>query len=134
MFTASERRLYVRQILLDEIGEAGQARVCAVRVTIPAGASARAGEVAGEYLARAGCGRAQIAGPEVAAPDQGAGGITAPVPEDAFVAQLAGTPLLHDAAAALAGAFAAVECLKAIVGAGRPAALPADLVLVEDPV
>jgi hypothetical protein len=49
------------------------------------------------------------------------------------VRRLAGDPLLEDAAAELAGAFAAVEAIKAVTGAGSPGALPPNLVLKTDP-
>jgi hypothetical protein len=48
------------------------------------------------------------------------------------VKAMAGEPLLEEAAAALAGAFAAVEAIKAVTGAGEPAALPANFVLNRD--
>jgi hypothetical protein len=42
---------------------------------------------------------------------------------------LAGRPELEEAAAALAGAFAAVEAIKSALGLARPATLPAELSL-----
>jgi hypothetical protein len=57
------------------------------------------------------------------------------LPSTAAVARLAGEPYLQQAAAALAGAFAAVETLKSLVGVGDTGSLQPELSLVdpEDP-
>lgn len=95
-----QRRRYARHFLLPEIGVQGQERLCAA--AFQAGAS-RAERVAATYLARAGL-REDPAGRPVAA-------IATDDPVDA----------------ALAGAFAAVEHLKAELGVGRPGALGPDI-------
>lgn len=124
MLTPTQKRLYVRHLLLTEIGEAGQERLCGTRVGFAPNASTRAADVAWEYLARAGVTRADAGASDALAVD---------VPDAATVERLAGSALLVDAAATLAGAFAAVEAIKAAVGAGRAARLPADLALAKDP-
>ena len=95
------RSVFLRQILLPEIGVAGQDRLCAARVRLEG--DPQAVEVARDYLVRA--------------------GVT--VADD-------GTPLRIEGAvgiagAAVAGAFAAVEAIKEIVGAGTPGRLPQEL-------
>lgn len=114
MLTANQRVRHARHLLLAEIGEQGQAALCATQLRPAVGADPRAAEVAADYLARAGV---------TVAP----GAATLPVPSAAEVAALAGDPALLEAAAALAGAFAAVEAIKATTGAGQPAALPPEL-------
>jgi hypothetical protein len=103
-------RKHARQLLLPEIGEAGQAQLCAHRVELPPSA---ASEIAVLYLGRAGV-HASLAE-------------SAPMP-DALSAErvrlLAGGSELEPAAAFLAGAFAAVEEIKRVVGAGKPGRLP----------
>lgn len=126
MLTPAQKRLYVRQLLLAEIGDAGQERLCGTRVGFAPNAPTRAAEAAWGYLARAGVTRAE---PNARASDV----LAVDVPDAAAVERLAGSTLLADAAATLAGAFAAVEAIKASVGAGRAARLPADLVLAKDP-
>src|SRR5262245_54051148 len=101
-----ERQLYARHLLLAEIGECGQECLCATQVTLPADADERAASLAGEYLQRAGV-RVDESG-------RGApGSLQVPLPPSAGVAALAQRPELLEAAAALAGAFAAVETIKA---------------------
>ncbi|MFW5925509.1 MAG: hypothetical protein ACOCV4_05035 [Myxococcota bacterium] len=112
-FSDRERRTFARQLLLPEIGEAGQAKLCESRFAVPAGADPQAAEVARDYLVRAGV-------------REGAGGVPVPLPEPEALRGRAPTPELRGAAAAVAGAFAAVETIKALVGAGRPGALPPD--------
>lgn len=92
---------FARHILLPEIGERGQARLAASSVR-PVGGDERAREVARTYLARAGVGLHEEGRP-------------APIPD-----VRAGRPELAEAASYLAGALAAVEVVKAIVGAGVP--------------
>lgn len=116
------RRRFARQLLLAEIGEAGQARLCASRVRITAGADAQAAETARTYLERAGL-------PVV---DDGAA-IEANVPSSVAIGALARNEAQRPAAAALAGAFAAVEAMKAALALDRPGALPQDLFDFEAP-
>lgn len=126
MLTPAQKRLYVRQLLLPEIGDTGQERLCRTHVAFAPDASTRAVDVAWEYLARAGVPREES---DAGVPDAR----TVDAPDAAAVERLAGSALLVEAAATLAGAFAAVEAIKAAVGAGRAENLPADLVLAKDP-
>ena len=95
---------FARHVLLPEIGEDGQARLEGARVELRGDAAAVA--VARAYLERAGVTVA-------------AGGRAVDV-----APATAGRPELAAAAAFLGGAFAAVEVIKAEVGAGEPASLP----------
>ena len=117
MTAAHDMQRFARHLLLAEIGPAGQARLCAARVRIADEADARAARVARDYLERAGL--------EVDA----AGGDAVEVARAEAVRALAGRAELEEAAAALAGAFAAVEAIKAQLDAGTRAALPAALSL-----
>jgi hypothetical protein len=117
MTAAHDMQRFARHLLLAEIGAAGQARLCAARVRIPDGSDARAARVARDYLERAGL--------EVAASAQDA----VDVAHVEAVRSLAGRAELEEAAAALAGAFAAVEAIKAVLGAGTRASLPEALSL-----
>lgn len=110
---AEERRRYLRQMLLPEIGEAGQARLRGALAVPPPRAESRAAAVCADYLARAGVG----ADPEALRHPERAR--ETPVPDAAGVRDLAGEALLGEAAAALAGAFAAVETMKGVLAAGR---------------
>ncbi|HJK94779.1 MAG TPA: hypothetical protein RMH85_28540 [Polyangiaceae bacterium LLY-WYZ-15_(1-7)] len=92
-----DKRRYARHILLPEIGAAGQEALQAARF---APAPGPAGEVAALYLERAGL--------EAAA--------------DGPALQLEGAPE-DPSDAAIAGAFAAVEHIKATLGVGTPGAL-----------
>lgn len=118
MLTDADKAKYARQILLTELGVAGQERLGATRVHLAMDADPRAAEVARAYLDRAGVG--------AHAEDLER---TVPVASASQVAQLAGDPALEDCAAWLLGAFAAVEAIKAAAGAGEPAALADDFVL-----
>jgi hypothetical protein len=120
VLSASERERYARQLLLTEVGVAGQERLCAAQVALPMDASARAADVACSYLERAGV-RVEPAAVS------GQGPLRVALPDDAAVAALAGDPRLHDAAAWLAGAFAAVEVMKQALGVGTPGALATTL-------
>jgi hypothetical protein len=105
-----EKRLYARQVLLNEVGMAGQARLCATEACVPAHADAAAGAVAADYLQRAGV-RVSVSGLPLKAATS------------AEVDAIAGEPMLRDCAAWLAGAWAAVEAIKASTGAGEAAVL-----------
>ncbi len=107
---------HARQLLLPEIGEVGQAFLSAHAVAVPGGP---AGEVAAEYLRRAGVHAA------VTESAPGAEELEALAPER--VAALAGRPELEAAAAFLAGAFTAVEEMKRALGVGSPGRLSARL-------
>lgn len=122
--TADQRVLHARHLLLADIGEQGQSALCAARLAMPDRADARASEVAADYLRRAGV--------QVGPPDEPVHAGQRPTPavaNAAEVRQLAGDPAQYEAAAALAGAFAAVEAIKAAVGAGTPGTLPRDFEL-----
>jgi len=101
-------RLYGRHVVLPEIGEAGQRRIGASRPLIAADGSPGAAQWALSYLDRAGF--------------AGRDGSPSPVdlPSDDDVRRIAGRPELLHAAELFAGAFAAVERIKASVEAGEP--------------
>jgi len=116
--TPAQKRRYARQVLLREFGEAGQLRLCATQARLPSDADPRAAAVAADYLARAGLAVGDaVAARELQLPDRDA------------VRALAGSPSLEQAASALCGAFAAVEAIKAALGVGASAKLPAELQL-----
>ncbi len=98
--TVEQKRRYVRHLLLPEIGAAGQERLCGAAFR---GGGCRAARIAADYLRRAG------------------------MREDPAALPLAVAPVDDPVIAALAGAFAAVERIKAELGVGRPAQLPPDL-------
>lgn len=108
------RRRFARHLLLPEIGADGQARLGASRVRAAPGADPRATALAYAYLARAG----------LAIADDGAAFECA---DAATVSRLAGAPRHEAAAAALAGAFAAVEAIKRTLALGEPGELPETL-------
>ena len=120
MLSAADRKRFARHVLLTEIGVAGQERLLKSAVSVPEAADARAAEVAADYLTRAGL-RVDAAGAAVAVPGAEA------------LRVVAGRDELHEAAAALSGAFAAVEAIKRALGVGQPSALPASLSLCEEP-
>jgi hypothetical protein len=122
-----DKRRHARQLLLAEIGERGQARLCATRVQLAAGADPRAAAVARDYLERAGVqvidapvGHSHAAGEDARA-------LTTAVADCTAVRALAGHPELDEAAAALAGAFAAVEAIKQALDLPRGPALSVQL-------
>lgn len=110
--TPAERARYARHTLLPEIGITGQTKLCAAHVRIHASADPQAALITRDYLTRAGV-TVQSEAP-----------ITATVASTQDVNQLAGDELRH-ASQMLVGAFAAVEVIKALVGSGTPAQLPA---------
>jgi hypothetical protein len=121
MLSAADKKRYARQVLLTEIGVGGQARMLQSAVAPPRDADSRAVEVALEYATRAGLRSEADASTQLA------------VPTSEAVRVLAGRPELQQAAAALAGAFATVEAIKHVLGAGRPAGLPVGLALDREP-
>lgn len=113
-----QKQRYARQVLLAEIGQSGQLRLCAARVRVGIDSDPSAAAIASDYLSRAGLElTTDPAAPELVLGDTRA------------IQALAGANDFEHAAAALAGAFSAVETIKAALGAGVPAKLPADLVL-----
>jgi hypothetical protein len=116
--------LYARHLLLAEIGEAGQERLCAGKVVLGAACDARAASVARDYLERAGL---SVRTDESDESDEAA--VPTRIASSAEVRALAGRDELAEAAAALCGAFGAVEAIKAVLGVGRAAELPRALSL-----
>lgn len=111
----AQRARYARHLLLPELGEAGQLRLLAASARPGSASDPGALEVARSYLARAGVRIASGASEAEVALE---------LPDAEGVAQLAGAPELAEAARALAGAFAAVEAIKAAAQIGRRGALP----------
>lgn len=114
MLDAAARRRYARQLLLDEVGEAGQLRLLTSRFRREEACDADAFEVAAQYLARAGC----VADPR---------GKPVQVPGEAEILRFAGTERLREPAAAILGAFSAVERIKETLGLAPARPLPSDL-------
>ena len=119
MLTVAARQRFARQVVLAEIGEAGQERLCASTVRIAERADPRVRELATQYLERAG----------VHLGSDPAGAIAVEALDLEAVRALAGDVALEDAAAALAGSFAAVEAIKAALDVGRPARIDPKLSL-----
>ena len=109
---------YLRQRMLTEVGDAGQARLRATLVRLEGGSPAARSHAA-DYLSRAGVSLATgPAGPQEHSVSL-ASDLTVPAP-------------LQPAADLLEGALAAVEAVKATLGVGHPATLPPDLLLLGD--
>lgn len=123
-----ERELYGRQALLVEIGHRGQRKLCDARLVPEGDARGPAGQIALDYLVRAGC--------ELARSEGSAGGVGAALdlqlPSSSEVARVAGNAGMMEAAAALLGAFTAVETIKGLTGAGSPSRFPQDFVLTSE--
>jgi hypothetical protein len=117
MLSAADKQRYARHLLLVEVGEAGQERLCAAQVELPADMDLRAAKVARDYLERAGV----VVG--------SAGTAATAFADRAAVQALAGDALLEPAAAALLGALHAVEQIKMELGVGETVQLPAGLQL-----
>ena len=116
---AAQRRRYARQLLVAEIGEPGQQCLLAARFRPDRRCDPDAYAVAAEYLERAGlCFDAHSEHVKVADPQS--------------VVRLAGTAELSKPAAVIAGAFAAVEHLKEVLGIAEARDLPADLRLHDE--
>jgi hypothetical protein len=111
---AAARRRYARQLLLGEIDETAQLRLLDARFRRPEGADADALAVATDYLERAGCSVTND-------------GTPLQVPDAAAVDTVAGKPSLRAPAAALIGAFAAVEHVKATLDLTGPLSFPSNL-------
>ena len=106
MSLSSEDRLrYARQLSLAEVGEHGQERLLRSRFRCDPGADPTAQMIAVDYLKRAGLEESDSA--EV---------LTVATPD--AVDRIADEPALREAAATVAGAFAAVEHLKQALGLG----------------
>jgi hypothetical protein len=111
---AAARRRYARQLLLGEIGESGQERLLEAGFRRGADGDGDAYAVAANYLERAGCPR----------DDRGTDVV---VPTTSSVIRFAGSPALREPAAAVMGAFAAVEHLKGVLGIAAARELPPEL-------
>jgi hypothetical protein len=118
----ADKALYARQILLSELGLAGQARLGAAEVRIAAGTDSRVTAVARDYLTRAG----------VASGVQRTAALDLPAVSRLDVERTAGAGALEDCAAWLLGSFTAVEAIKAAAGVGTPAAFDPDFVLARE--
>ncbi len=99
--SAPSPRRFARHVILPEVGKAGQARLEATAVAITG--DDRAAAIARLYLKRAGV------------PVEDGGRPTA------RVEVVPGRPALAEAAAAIGGAWTALEAMKASLGVGRPA-------------
>jgi hypothetical protein len=113
---AAARRRFARQLLLGEIGEPGQERLLDAGFRRGADGDEDAYAVAADYLERAGCLRDE-------------NGTEVPVPTASAVMRFAGSPALQEPAAAVMGAFAAVEHLKEVLGIATARELPSELKL-----
>jgi len=111
---AAARRRYARQLLVGEIGEAGQERLLGAGFRRGAGCDADAHDVAAEYLERAGCSANESAA-DLLLPSAGA------------VMRFAGSPALAEPASAIMGAFSAVEHLKEVLGIAAARDFPTEL-------
>jgi len=108
VLTEQQIRLYARQVILQELGQSGQARLCASRVALvasDAAAQPRAALVARDYLERAGL---HVVETEPSVPV----GLAKAAPVE---------PALQACAEWLLGAWAAVETIKLVAGVGVPA-------------
>lgn len=128
MLTERQLRLFARQIIVRELGQVGQARLCASHAISAAQADPGAARVALDYLRRAGL-QVREPGAEVASDASSAGPATQapfeiPIATTTEVARVAGIPELTDCAQWLLGAWAAVEAIKRCVGVGDAAASP----------
>lgn len=122
--TPTQHRRFARHTLLSEIGTVGQERLCAATVVVNSDGDPAAVAIARDYLLRAGVNVG------VGATDP-ADSLAIAVAATGVVDRFASTQLRH-AAAAIAGAFAAVEGIKALVGAGTAAVLPASFRLIQE--
>jgi hypothetical protein len=120
VLTEEQRRLYARQVLLRELGTAGQARLCESKVVISDDGHALATRVARDYLERAGV---ALHGE----PSSDATSVAVATSER--VQALAGAAELADCAAWLLGAWTAVETIKRCIQVGKEAELDPELVL-----
>jgi hypothetical protein len=153
VLTDPQKRRYARQILVEELGLAGQERLSAASVRAPETADRGAAAVALDYLSRAGLHceggslpltaadelEAKFAGPgslaavggELTQPDSRGERTTLDVATPQAVRALAGDEALAECAAWLAGAFAAVETIKRVARIGVEGRLDPELTLSE---
>ena len=119
MLARADIARYARHLLLPEIGQTGQERLLQSAVAFPSSGDARALEVARDYLQRAGI-AVRV------------GGEPAALPDATMCRALASRAELEEAAAALAGAFHAVEAIKRVLGLGEAATLSGSLLPAEE--
>jgi hypothetical protein len=110
VLTERQARLYARQVILAELGPAGQARLCASEAKATADSDVAAAQVALEYLQRAGMHASAAAVRTSVA-----------VATSAQVQEVAIAPELQHCAEWLLGAWAAVEAIKQCAGVGLQA-------------
>jgi hypothetical protein len=141
LLSDADKQLYARQILLSELGLAGQERLASASFRVAGDADPRVSLVARDYLARAGVGAqagTRDSNESVVTRDSneslgpGAATVYVSAASAQDVARLAGDPALEGCAGWLLGAFAAVEAIKAAAGVGTPAALETDFVLARE--
>jgi hypothetical protein len=116
---AAARRRYARQLLVGEIGEAGQERLLDARFRRGADGDEDAYAVAADYLRRAGCSADE-------------NGTALRLPSAEAVTRFAGSPELEESAAAIMGAFSAVEHMKEVLGIAASRELPVELRLSDE--
>lgn len=142
MLSAAQQERYARHLLLEELGGEGQERIAAGTAAVQLSAEAAPTALwAARYLAASGLGTLVLEGPwaDAAAdecaqlwPETRVLRGAAPSPDAVRIVEGAGGPRdvtvaardLGAADAAALGARAALEALKTIARAGRPAALP----------
>ena len=132
MLSDVDRRRHARQILLPELGFAGQERLGASKPAWHSEFDPRSRAVAADYLARAGLRCEPLESlserqPLAAAsePELAADEVAPLLVRRADVERWAGEPALEDCAAWLLGALSAVEAIKQAIGAGEPSSLAA---------
>ena len=114
VLTERQLRLFSRQVILRELGQAGQAQLCAAGVAAAASGDAAATSIALDYLQRAGLRVLSADAPDV---------LPVIVASADEVDETAGEPMLRACAEWLHGAWAAVETIKQCSGVGHPARL-----------
>jgi hypothetical protein len=121
---------FLRQRMLAEVGDAGQARLRAALVRLDGGSLAARAHAA-DYLARAGV---SLTDELVHAPasDATQAGVASREQTVVLAVPPPAPPALGPAADLLVGALAAVEAVKHALGVGQPAHLPPDLLLLGD--
>jgi len=114
VLSSRDRTRYARQLLLPQLGEAGQVRLLAATLHVGAEADAGALAVARSYLERAGVRVLDPSGTHDAAlQGDSAELLVATVSQ---IDGIAGEPVLREAARALAGALAAVGAIQTLAG------------------
>lgn len=102
--TPEDRVRYSRQILLPEIGQSGQERLCNASFAFSSDLDEEAAKIAAVYLQRAGLALDPASPRKVSAPARNALDV------------MAREPGTEHAVAAVTGALAAVETIKSVLG------------------